>query len=363
MVTLSGKNDCISSFHYCKVHVAMAFDVFISYSHKDKTTADAVCAALESAGVRCWIAPRDIRGGVEYAAAIIEGIDSSRVMVLVFSSSADASPQIHREVQHAVGKLTIIPVRIEEIAPTGAMEFYLDSVHWLDALTPPLAQHIAQLVEQVKANLQVGSGELHPPPARLVSPPLPRPPNNYPLWIATAFAALIIAAYVVWHYWPTNPGLVITRTDAFGGTGGAAFDDLKENVDQAPISSLKIVVAQNSQDIKQTVIAGLQATWGNRVGPFHGTEIGSANVVTFKKGEKVGKIDINSKSYYWPNGPSPQWISGLQIWTDSSVYPFGDVTSNPTNQCLLKYDETLLAFFGRSGQVIDQLGCIIGKPK
>ncbi len=36
----------------------MSFDVFISYSSIDKTTADAACNALESAGIRCWIAPR-----------------------------------------------------------------------------------------------------------------------------------------------------------------------------------------------------------------------------------------------------------------------------------------------------------------
>jgi hypothetical protein len=135
----------------------MAFDAFISYSSKDKTTADAACAALESAGVRRWMAPRDIRAGSEYAAGIIEGIDSCRIMVLIFSSNANASPQIHREIERGVSKgLTIIPFSIEEIAPTRAMEYYLGSIHWLDALTPPLAKPLGQLVEQVKVNLQVG---------------------------------------------------------------------------------------------------------------------------------------------------------------------------------------------------------------
>ncbi|HXQ15450.1 MAG TPA: toll/interleukin-1 receptor domain-containing protein [Caulobacteraceae bacterium] len=38
-------------------------DVFISYSSKDKTTADAICALLERDGAKCWIAPRDILPG------------------------------------------------------------------------------------------------------------------------------------------------------------------------------------------------------------------------------------------------------------------------------------------------------------
>jgi hypothetical protein len=38
----------------------MVHDVFISHAHKDKEIADALCEKLESAGVRCWIAGRDI---------------------------------------------------------------------------------------------------------------------------------------------------------------------------------------------------------------------------------------------------------------------------------------------------------------
>ena len=84
--------------------VAMAFDAFISYSSKDKTAADAACAVLEGAGIRCWIAPRDIPAGAPWSAAIIEGIEDSRVLVLVFSANANASDQVLREVERAVAK-------------------------------------------------------------------------------------------------------------------------------------------------------------------------------------------------------------------------------------------------------------------
>jgi hypothetical protein len=133
----------------------MAFDVFISHSSKDKSTADATCAALERAGIRAWIAPRDVRPGTEYAAAIIEAIDSCRAMVLIFSSNANASHQIPREIERAVRKgVLIVPMRIEEITPTKSMEYYLGEIHWLDALTPPLAVHLQKLVETIKAILQ-----------------------------------------------------------------------------------------------------------------------------------------------------------------------------------------------------------------
>jgi len=134
----------------------MAFDAFISYSSKDKAAADATCAVLEASGVRCWIAPRDIRTGAEYGGAIIEAIDHCRVMVLVFSSSANASQQIHREIERAVSKgVPILPVRIEEVTPTKSMEYFLGAIHWLDALSPPLEQHLHKLADTMKAMLKV----------------------------------------------------------------------------------------------------------------------------------------------------------------------------------------------------------------
>jgi hypothetical protein len=47
--------------------------VFISHSSKDKAIADAICEHLESAGTRCWIAPRDIQAGTEWTEGIMRG--------------------------------------------------------------------------------------------------------------------------------------------------------------------------------------------------------------------------------------------------------------------------------------------------
>jgi hypothetical protein len=41
---------------------------------------------------------------------------------------------VRREVERAVSaERTIIPFRIENVMPTGAMEYALASTHWLDA--------------------------------------------------------------------------------------------------------------------------------------------------------------------------------------------------------------------------------------
>jgi hypothetical protein len=129
-------------------------DVFISYSTKDRQWAEAACALLEREEVKCWIAPRDIVAGTEWGAAIIQGIDACRILVLIFSTNANESPQVRREVERAISKgLTVIPLRVEDVKPAGAMEYALSNTHWLDAFTPPIEQKMNRLVETVKALL------------------------------------------------------------------------------------------------------------------------------------------------------------------------------------------------------------------
>ena len=133
----------------------MAHDVFVSYASGDKVVADAVCSQLESVHrIRCWIAPRDIMPGASWAESIIDAMDQSRIMVLIFSSSANASMQIEREVERAVHKgVFIIPLRIENTPPTKTLEYFISAPHWLDALSEPLADHVAKLAVSVKALL------------------------------------------------------------------------------------------------------------------------------------------------------------------------------------------------------------------
>lgn len=143
----------------------MAHDVFISYSSKDKPTADAACAALESRGIRCWIAPRDVYPGEEYAASLVRALHESRVMVLVFSSGANRSPQVLREVERAVSRgVPILPLRIEDVPPSEAMEYYISSRHWLDALSPPLEEHLVRLADTVKVLLSRANDDVAPHP-------------------------------------------------------------------------------------------------------------------------------------------------------------------------------------------------------
>ncbi|MGO9605899.1 MAG: SUMF1/EgtB/PvdO family nonheme iron enzyme [Candidatus Binataceae bacterium] len=187
----------------------MAHDVFISHSARDKPYADAVCAKLESRGIRCWIAPRDIRPGMDWGAAILEGIDGARVMLLVFSSHSNASPQINREVERAVHKeLIVIPVRVEDVMPTGNLEYFLGTPHWLDAITPPFERHLENIADSTRfwlerlasdRSVETSTPQPNPPQPARIEPILApsavsgRAPSR-PKWVIPVVVVLVIAA-------------------------------------------------------------------------------------------------------------------------------------------------------------------------
>jgi len=180
----------------------MAHDVFISHSSKDKPVADAVCATFEANGIRCWVAPRDVPPGSNWGAAIVEAIQASRVMVLIFSGHANTSGQIAREVELAASQgVTIVPIRLEDVAPARSLQFFLSNIHWLDALTPPLERRLHEIAAKIKIILQ-HEGTIS------AGPKLPEEktsPDGTPhrwRWIISAAAVVLIAiSLFIWRPW------------------------------------------------------------------------------------------------------------------------------------------------------------------
>lgn len=193
----------------------MAHDVFISYSSKDKVIADAVCARLEARGIRCWIAPRDVQPGQPYGEEIIDAIQGSKTMVLVFSSNANASPHIPKEIERAVSHgVSIIPLRVEAVAPGKSLDYFISSVHWLDAITPPLEQHLESLAKTILTMLP----QERTPPATVFQPVVPPAPvapapiiptaakSKTGLFIGIGAAALVLIGLVLYF-------TLVTHTD------------------------------------------------------------------------------------------------------------------------------------------------------
>jgi TolB-like protein/Tfp pilus assembly protein PilF len=183
----------------------MTPQVFISYSSKDKAVADAVCRQLESAEVQCWMAPRDIEYGSDWTEGIMRGITACRVFVLVFSNNANSSGHVRREVAKAFSLgLHVIPFRIEDTLPQTSLSYFLETVHWLDAITQPLEKHLTALTGRVKKLLANGPADPSTPPntPKLVAYPGLGTPAKRKQWAIGAGLGLAAVAIVTaaWLY-------------------------------------------------------------------------------------------------------------------------------------------------------------------
>ena len=173
----------------------MERNVFISYSQPDYDCAMELVTRMEKEGIHCWIAPRDIAPSADWAAEIIDAIANARVMVLVFSSSSNASAQVRREVERAVHKqVSILPFRIENVLPSKSLEYFLSAQHWLDAFPPPREPHYARLADYLRAQ----SGQLaHPAPDSNGTQPAPVVPIAAPLETAEVVRVeRLLAGYI-----------------------------------------------------------------------------------------------------------------------------------------------------------------------
>jgi flagellar basal body-associated protein FliL len=133
----------------------MNYDVFISYCSEDKKIADALVHHLEAKEIRCWIDHRDLLPGFSWREGIIEALEGSPgiVMVLLFSSASNKSRQVIKEISMADEEnILVIPVRIENILPIGAIKLELQGRHWLDAFEGK-EDRIEKAAERIKQTL------------------------------------------------------------------------------------------------------------------------------------------------------------------------------------------------------------------
>jgi hypothetical protein len=139
-------------------------EVFVSYSQPDHDVAHELVSRVEAHGIECWIAPRDVQSGMEWAAEIVSAIAAARAMVLVFSASANNSPQVRREVTLAIDKgVRVVPFRIADVAPLAGRESFLRGQPWVDAFAPPMEPHYARLRTYLNTILATPTN-LPPPP-------------------------------------------------------------------------------------------------------------------------------------------------------------------------------------------------------
>ncbi len=163
--------------------------VFISYASADKAAADSVCAALEHVGIPCWLAPRDVRPGAQYADAIVGAINETKAVVLVLSGSAVASSHVAREVERAASKhKPVISFRIDTAPLSRELEYFLSNSQWIDVAALGLPAALTKLGEAVRshADSAVGRGPVAAPTAADRSETVP-----FRRWMILAMVAVL----------------------------------------------------------------------------------------------------------------------------------------------------------------------------
>ena len=105
--------------------------LFISHSSRDGAAiAQPLVSALESAGHRCWIAPRDVKPGVPYPGQIVAAMRDCAGLVLIVTPAANESPNVLQEVQLAgQHRKTLAPVIVNRTTPSDDLHYYLGVRH------------------------------------------------------------------------------------------------------------------------------------------------------------------------------------------------------------------------------------------
>jgi hypothetical protein len=201
--------------------------VFISYSSKDRDIAETICQALESRGQNCWISCRDVHPGENFQEAIVKALRSARVMLLVFTSNANNSDEIKKELVLA-GKyrVTVMPVRVEDVVPNDAFSYEFATRQWFDLFKDwereieLLASRVGHVLKTEKPPAEIGAEAPTSIPQWRAKPKS----SNRPLLLGGALVAVLIVA-----------GGAVLYMKPFGKTPASTPPPAAPMASQAPI--------------------------------------------------------------------------------------------------------------------------------
>jgi TolB-like protein len=242
----------------------MAGEIFISYRRADEAWARLLHAQLQAQGVEAWY-DAQIGAGQDWRSATAKALENARIFVLLFSAAAAQSEDIAKELAAAIySKKLVVPVRIEDIQPTGAFLYELASRNWVNAFEhteaklAELAQSLAKLVKSGIADESIipfdrNAGAKAPAKTWLRKPVM--------IAAAAAIAVTAAAAALLWPH-PKPVAAPVQRVTArvavlpfeilgddaalrqfAGGLQAEIIDDLSQ-------SRVPVVSRQDSADLK-----------------------------------------------------------------------------------------------------------------
>jgi TolB-like protein len=286
------------------------YDVFVSYASQDVAAADAIVAALERNGLKCWIAPRDVSPGAHYADGIIRAINGASVVVLVLSQRAVSSPHVGKEIERASAKQRpIIAVRIDAAPLTPALEYFLSESQWIDvgaggvdSISVKLVDAAQRLIAQPSGGTAAHAADA----AKVVEAGLAggraKKRLSRPVIIALgAVAAAVLAYFVVNKGWSSKHNIAESEAVAPSPTsvksaGPATSGSSKQSFAPPPHSIAVLPFVNMSGDAKQDYFSdGLSEELLNSLTTIRDLRVAARTSSFFFKGKEVDLSDVAHK--------------------------------------------------------------------
>lgn len=281
------------------------FFLFVSHVSEDRPAAMEIVEELERRGIKCWIAPRDVRPGQPFDDEIADAIERSRAMLLVFSDLCNESEYIRREVTVAgESQKVIIPFRIEDAHPRRGLRVRLSDLHWIDGFAAreraidELATHLAapQATRQ-RERPERRSREVEnalPPPPQVTRPPAKAGRNFNAISLGLGITAMVALAAV---------GLTLSGTSRLPTTT------------QRPATAPMVPTPQPAPAV-QAAIPITPAQPGEKDGASESGFTGSLTVANYSdfvhlieaNNGKVVNLTMHIQSYGYP-GISVAWMA------------------------------------------------------
>jgi len=276
--------------------------IFISYSTANKDLTDKVCSEFESAGLVCWMAPRDIMPGADWAEAIIDAIDEAKTMVVVFTPEANESVQVKREIERAVSKNTaVLPLKLGDFAPSKSMEYFLSSHHWHilnESDVPGSLESVIQKLGGSKVPVDSASEKKYEEPVKKDIPPPPpkaipeekKKKSKAPIFIT--IAVIIVGAIIAWFLWGPSTG---NKEQIADETSFISPADMMSSEESG--TDDKKAVMGGKENIDKIYREGVEIEGGEKV--FIPEDLGenleliSSSDLAYDVKEKVGSLTLN----------------------------------------------------------------------
>jgi TolB-like protein len=306
-------------------------DVFVSYASQDASVANSIVENLERHGIKCWIAPRNVTPGSKYADEIVEAINNAKVLVLVLSEHALASPHVGREIERAASKRRGIIVLRTDAAPlTRSFEYFLSESQWIDVAALGVPAALTRLTQAVGQRLA---------PSSWVSPGLgtdatdPADRKRKPSYLAikrvvAAAVFLVVAALVVGvmvRYWPPKQGgpqAPVVAAISEKSIAVLPFADMSEKKDQEYFADGMAEAIQNIlAKLPQIRVLGRASSFQLKGSTEDvrtvGTKLGTAYVVSGGVSKAGSRIRVTAQLI--------DAKSGGQLWSEHYDREFNDI--------------------------------------